>query len=134
MPPDPSPRNSSFPPPRPASSPPPASTRRAASSPPSSPRHEDLNGASGASVRFRPARLDAADIPADLTCRFRCDGILMGPFPVLDLSATGFAVGVSSQALAPGSVLESFELVLGDRPIWAGEAAVVHGTADRIGG
>jgi extracellular factor (EF) 3-hydroxypalmitic acid methyl ester biosynthesis protein len=54
---------------------------------------------------------------------------------VLDLSATGFAVGMSSQpALAPGSVLESFELVLGDRPIWAGEAAVVHGTADRIGG
>ena len=30
-------------------------------------------------------------------------------------------------------MLESFELFLGDRPIWSGEAVVVHENGDRIG-
>jgi hypothetical protein len=54
---------------------------------------------------------------------------------IFDLSTTGFAAGATAQlALAPGSVLESFELLLGDRLVWAGEAVVVHGAAERLGG
>jgi hypothetical protein len=37
-------------------------------------------------------------------------------------------------SLVPGSVLEGFELRLGDQPIWSGDAVVVHGSVDRIGG
>jgi hypothetical protein len=39
---------------------------------------------------------------------------------VLDLSTTGFAAALMSDVLvlAPGSELESFELILGDRVIW----------------
>jgi extracellular factor (EF) 3-hydroxypalmitic acid methyl ester biosynthesis protein len=54
---------------------------------------------------------------------------------VIDLSATGFAAASPSEAVpTPGSVLESFDLLLGDRMIWSGEAVVVHGAADRVGG
>jgi extracellular factor (EF) 3-hydroxypalmitic acid methyl ester biosynthesis protein len=110
------------------------SSRRPSSGPPS-PRHEDLNGASGASVRFRPSRLDGADIPSDLECHFECDGVFVGPLAILDLSAAGFGLARPSQiVLAPGSTLESFELRLGDRTIWTGSAVVVHGSEERVGG
>jgi extracellular factor (EF) 3-hydroxypalmitic acid methyl ester biosynthesis protein len=124
-------------PPRPASAPPP---RRTSSPPSSGPvssiqPHEELSGPTGASARFRPARLDAGDLPADLACRFRCDGASVGPLTVLDLSAAGFSADAPQElALAPGVALESFELLLGDRVIWSGDAAVVHGSAERIGG
>ena len=73
-------------------------------------------------------------MPADLACRFRLDGAFVGPLPVLDLSTVGFAATAPAQlALAPGSVLESFQLLIGERPIWTGEAVVVHGSAERIG-
>src|SRR5260221_9422847 len=126
-------------PPRRSSAPPPL---RSPSSPPSSgpvsstrPRHEDFSGPTGASARFRPERLDAGDLLADVTCRFRCDGASVGPLMVLDLSTAGFSADAPPElALAPGVALESFELLLGDRVIWSGEAAVVHGSAERIGG
>jgi hypothetical protein len=86
-------------------------------------------------VRFRPARLDAALLPAEAGCRFRCDGVFMGPLNLLDLSTTGFAATAPPELLLPpGSVLESFELLLGERPVWTGEAVVVHGSTGRIGG
>lgn len=54
---------------------------------------------------------------------------------MLDLSSVGFAASVPAHlALAPGSVLESFELLIGERPIWTGDAVLVRGSADRIGG
>ncbi len=121
-------RRSSNPPPRRSSNPPP---------PGSSPRpsHQDLVGSTGIGARFRPARINAAELPADLACRFQCDGAFLGPFAVLDLSTVGFAAAARDPlALAPGSVLDSFELTLGDRVIWSGEATVVHGGDDRIGG
>ncbi len=98
------------------------------------PSHEELTGANGASVRFRPARLNAGDLPANLACRFRCDGVFVGPLAVLDLSTAGLAAEAGPQfALPPGSVLESFQLLVGDQPIWTGDAVVVHGSAERIG-
>jgi hypothetical protein len=53
----------------------------------------------------------------------------------MDLSTTGFAAHtLSGLVLAPGTILEAFDLLLGDRPIWSGEAVVVHGGDDRMGG
>ena len=128
----------------PSSSPSPNPSTRSDSSPPPSglrplpsgpPRHEDFNGANGAAVRFRPPRLAAADVPANLACVFRLDGACVGPLAVRDLSTVGFAAAAPTHlALAPGSVLESFQLLIGDRPIWTGEAVLVRGSADRIGG
>jgi extracellular factor (EF) 3-hydroxypalmitic acid methyl ester biosynthesis protein len=110
----------------------PPSRVRPSSAPP--PRHEDLAGASGNAVRFRPARLAAAELPLPLTCRFRCDGAEVGPLPVLDLSTTGFASRAPEDlAFAPGSTLESLELLLDGRTIWTGEAVVVHETTERLG-
>ncbi len=128
---DPSPSSPSEPSTRSDSSPPPSGLRPVPSGPP---RHEDFNGANGAAVRFRPPRLAAADVPANLACVFRLDGVFVGPLPVLDLSTVGFAAAAPAHlALAPGSVLESFQLLIGDRPIWTGEAILVHGSAERIG-
>lgn len=54
---------------------------------------------------------------------------------MLDLSAVGFGIAPPSQiTLAPGSVLDSFELRLGDRTIWTGNAIVVRGGEERLGG
>jgi len=59
----------------------------------------------------------------------------VGPLQVLDLSAAGFAAASPEQvSLPPGSVLESFELLLGERTIWSGDAVVVHLSGERIGG
>lgn len=59
----------------------------------------------------------------------------MGPIPVLDLSTSGFAAKADSQfSLAPGSVLDSFELLLDDLAIWKGDAVVVHDGGERLGG
>jgi hypothetical protein len=103
------------------------------SSPPRS--HPDLLGSAGVSAHFRPARLNAADVPADLACRFQCDGAFVGPLSVLDLSTTGFAAqSLFGLEWAPGTTLESFELLLGDRVVWSGEAVVVHASDDRMGG
>ena len=128
-------RRSSPPPPRPSSEQAPLSTdrpRRFSSAPP--PRHEDFAGASGNAVRFRPARLVASELPVPLTCRFRCEGAPVGPIPVLDLATTGFAASAAGDlALAPGSTLDSLEILVDGRPIWTGEAVVVHETMDRIG-
>ncbi len=74
-------------------------------------------------------------MPADLACRFVCDGTFVGPLVLLDLSAAGFAAAVPPAIVLPeGTVLDSFELLVADRPIWTGEAVVVHGSAGRIGG
>ena len=105
--------------------------------PPSSPprSHPDLLGSVGVSAHFRPARLNAADVPADLACRFQCDGAFVGPLSVLDLSTTGFAAqSLLGLEWAPGTTLESFELLLGERIVWSGEAVVVHASDDRMGG
>jgi extracellular factor (EF) 3-hydroxypalmitic acid methyl ester biosynthesis protein len=54
---------------------------------------------------------------------------------VLDLSASGFATAAPMElAFPPGSVLESFDLLLDARTIWTGEAVVVHGSGERLGG
>jgi extracellular factor (EF) 3-hydroxypalmitic acid methyl ester biosynthesis protein len=98
------------------------------------PSHEDLTGAHGAAVRFRPARLNAGDLPANLICRFRCDGVSFGPLAVLDLGAAGLAAEAGPEAaLAPGSALESFEVLVGEQPIWTGDAVVVHASGERVG-
>jgi extracellular factor (EF) 3-hydroxypalmitic acid methyl ester biosynthesis protein len=115
----------------PDSIPPPQSGSRPSSAPP---RHEDLAGASGNAVRFRAARLTAAELPVSLFCRFVCDGVEIGPLAVLDLATTGFAARAPEDlALAPGSALESFELLVDERPIWKGEAVVVHENTESIG-
>ena len=68
------------------------------------------------------------------SCAFPLDGVFVGPLTVLDLSTVGFAAEPRPHlALAPGSVLESFQLLIGDRPIWTGDAVLVHGSAERIG-
>ncbi len=119
-------------PPRPSADAAPQSRVRPSTVPP--PAHQDLAGASGNAVRFRPARLAAAELPLPLTCRFRCDGVEIGPLAVLDLSSTGFAARASEElALAPGSALESLELLIDGRSVWAGEAVVVHENTERIG-
>jgi extracellular factor (EF) 3-hydroxypalmitic acid methyl ester biosynthesis protein len=124
-------RPSSVPSRRESSSPPPSGRHPISSAPP---RHEDLPGASGSAVRFRPARVNAADLPADLACRFLCEGLLVGPLSVVDLSTAGFAAVTSDAlALAPGSVLEAFELLVGEYVVWTGDAVVVHGNVERIG-
>ncbi len=131
------PSRSSPPPPRypsdrPLASPASGSYPRFSSFPP---RHEDLSGASGAAVNFRPARFDVAAMPVHIACTFRCDGAVVGPIEVLDLSAAGFAALASPDLLlAPGSQLESFELLVAGRAAWVGEASVVHCADGRIGG
>lgn len=86
-------------------------------------------------MRFRPSRLDAAEIPIELACYFAYEGDSVGPLRVLDLSTAGFGVAPPARvALAPGSALESFELRLGNRTIWEGDAIVVHGSEERVGG
>jgi extracellular factor (EF) 3-hydroxypalmitic acid methyl ester biosynthesis protein len=54
--------------------------------------------------------------------------------PILDLSAAGFAAEPSAElVLTPGSTLESFELLVGEHPIWTGEATVVRASENRVG-
>ena len=131
-------RHSSIPP-RPSTiPPPPRSSPRPTSNPPhaaNAPAHADFSGATGTAVRFRPARLLAADLPVDLTCRFRCDAVAHGPYPVLDLGSAGLAAAIADDdsTLEPGASLDELELCLGDRPIWSGAATVVHATPGRIG-
>jgi extracellular factor (EF) 3-hydroxypalmitic acid methyl ester biosynthesis protein len=111
--------------PRPSSRPP---------RPSSPPSHEELVGATGSAVTFRPTRLSAVEVPAELTCSFRCEGVFSASLALIDLSANGFSAAVPPDLLlAPGSVLESLELRLANRCIWSGQAVVVHGSADRIG-
>lgn len=131
-------RPRSYPPVRPSSPPPPRTWPPRPSSPPprSSPpaAHESLYGGTGAGVAFRPARLTAAQLTADLTCSFQCEGEAVGLQGIIDLSTVGFSATLpEGLSLAPGSVLESFELLLGGRPIWSGEAVVVHANAERFG-
>ncbi len=58
----------------------------------------------------------------------------VGPLAILDLSTAGFAATAPSHlTLVPGSALESFQLLIGERPIWTTRAVVVHGSAERIG-
>jgi extracellular factor (EF) 3-hydroxypalmitic acid methyl ester biosynthesis protein len=60
--------------------------------------------------------------------------VFVGPLPVVDLSTAGFsATSPGVLALAPGSVLESLQLLVGEHPIWTGDAVVVHGSLERIG-
>jgi extracellular factor (EF) 3-hydroxypalmitic acid methyl ester biosynthesis protein len=74
-------------------------------------------------------------MPADLACRFRCEGAVVGPLSLFDLSAAGFAATLPPALhVPPGSVLEAFELLVSEQPIWTGEAFVVHGSEGRIGG
>jgi extracellular factor (EF) 3-hydroxypalmitic acid methyl ester biosynthesis protein len=85
-------------------------------------------------VRFRPARLSVAELSVELQCRFHCDGAAMGPLAVLDLGVAGFAADAPSGVdLAPGTALESVELLLGNGVIWTGAATVVHCSPGRIG-
>ncbi|HLK39628.1 MAG TPA: hypothetical protein VKU41_22890 [Polyangiaceae bacterium] len=94
-----------------------------------------MNGATGRGVTFRPTRLDAAELPAPIAYRFRCDDAEVGPLPVLDLSAAGFGgVGPLDATLPPGTILDPFELLMEDQVIWRGSAVIVHGSNERIGG
>jgi extracellular factor (EF) 3-hydroxypalmitic acid methyl ester biosynthesis protein len=96
--------------------------------------HGALHGGSGSGIRFRPARLSGADLPVGLACRFRFEGVTLGPFPVLDLGSFGIALAAPDDpAVAPGSVLEELELVLPDRVIWSGAATIAHVTPGRVG-
>jgi extracellular factor (EF) 3-hydroxypalmitic acid methyl ester biosynthesis protein len=54
---------------------------------------------------------------------------------VLDLSSAGFAAATPPEfSLAPGAVLDSFELLIDEQPVWTGAAVVVHGNPERVGG
>jgi hypothetical protein len=121
---------------QPAQAPPAArSSARPLSSGVSAVVHEELNGAHGFGVHFRPARLTGAAMPADLQCAFRCDGADVGPLPLIDLSAAGFAAACPPGVLIqPGTVLQAFELRLAGQVVWSGEAWVVHGSEGRVGG
>jgi extracellular factor (EF) 3-hydroxypalmitic acid methyl ester biosynthesis protein len=88
----------------------------------------------GVGVRFRAARLTAADLPLDLVCTFTCEGAAVGPLPVIDLGIAGFgATAPESIALPPGTMLEGVQLSLPSRVVWSGTATVVHGSPGRIG-
>ena len=120
-------RRPSIPPPPRRSNPPPGP-----SSPP--PAHADFSGGVGSAIRFRPARVSAADLPADLVCHFRWDGMPVGPLRVLDLGNAGFAVEAPGDlAIVPGSVLEDAELRLHDRVLWSGAATMVQPSPGCIG-
>jgi extracellular factor (EF) 3-hydroxypalmitic acid methyl ester biosynthesis protein len=115
------------------STPPPSGKRPISSIPP---RHEDLQGAAGVAVRFRPERLSVGELRADLACQFVCEGLSLGPLRVLDLSAAGFSAALDPEVgieLAPGSVLESCTLLLRGQAVWGGEAVIVHSSIERIG-
>ncbi len=57
-----------------------------------------------------------------------------GPVSVLDVASAGAAVAApEGTSLPPGSVLEDFEILIGDRAIWSGAATVVHESATRLG-
>lgn len=123
-------RNSSIPPRFPTSRPPPPGPVSGLQA-----QHENFAGANGAAVYFRPPRLNAAAMPGDVTCTFRCEGTAFGPLPLIDLSASGFAASSPPGLLIqPGSVLEGFDVSVAGTPVWSGEAFVVHGDERRIGG
>src|SRR5580658_7720089 len=132
----PTPSRNTPPPPRFTSSDhPPRSSSRVRLVSESAQRHEDFQGASGSAVHFRPVRLDSAAIPGNLACVFRCEGAVIGPVSLIDLSAAGFAaLAPPGVFIPPGSVLERFELLVSDQRVWSGEAFVVHGSENRIGG
>jgi hypothetical protein len=78
--------------------------------------------------------LNAAELAAELTCRAVCEGVEVGPLSVIDVGATGFAaVAPPDDILAPGSTLESLELLVDGVPVWHGEASVVHCDLNRFG-
>jgi hypothetical protein len=61
--------------------------------------------------------------------------VLVGPLSVIDLSSAGFAATAAPQfTIVPGAVLDSFELLVDERPIWTGAAVVIHGNPERVGG
>jgi hypothetical protein len=100
----------------------------------SSRRYADLTGGSGRGVRFRPARLSAAELPDGLACRLRCADADVGPLALLDLGPGGLAVQAPSGGdLHPGSRLEEVERMMRDRVLWSGTATVVHRDASRLG-
>ena len=119
---------------RSSSAPPALSRTSSVPPPPSSPRHIDLSGASGLAVHFRPTRLGPAEVTTDLSCQFRLDGVDGGPYEILDVSTTGFAASVpAGLEVTPGSTLEGVELLLQGRPVWSGEATVIHSVGGRLG-
>lgn len=72
---------------------------------------------------------------AEIGCKFFCEDTAVGPLPLVDLSAAGFAARAPAElVLTPGTQLESFELLLSGRAIWTGEALVVHSAGGHIGG
>ena len=103
--------------------------------PPSIPvREEGFSGARGPAVRFRPTRYTAAELPGELQCRARCKDALIGPLQIVDLGAAGFAAAIpTGVTLPPGTVLHDLELSLDGRPIWSGQAVVVHSDVHRVG-
>ncbi|MGQ0503901.1 MAG: hypothetical protein ACT4TC_01125 [Myxococcaceae bacterium] len=89
-------------------------------------QHEGLMGGAGALVRFRPERMVFSDPTLNVRCRYQLEGKQVGPVPVLDVSAAGIGIGQCPAPLpAPGTNLK-LELLIGDDPVWEGEAAVMH--------
>jgi SAM-dependent methyltransferase len=83
---------------------------------------------------FRPARVSATELAAEIECTFRVDGEPVGPLAVGDLSTVGFsATPPADLTLTPGTILESFELRLRGQALWSGDAAVVHVSRERFG-
>jgi extracellular factor (EF) 3-hydroxypalmitic acid methyl ester biosynthesis protein len=120
-------RPSTIPPRAPSSIPP-----RPASGYP--PPEENLFGAAGSSIRFRPTRLNAAELGAKLTCMAVCEGAELGPLAIIDVGTTGFAaVSPDGEGLTPGSTLASLSFLVDGAVVWSGEAIVVHCDLGRFG-
>ena len=68
-----------------------------------------------------------------LTCIAICDGVIVGPFGVIDVGATGFAATFSEEMLSPGTNLDALELMVDGKIVWNGAAVVVHCDLDRFG-
>ncbi len=98
--------------------------------------HADLMGGARA-LRYRPQRLQADELNADISCRIVLNGARIGPLPVLDLSATGLAIDPRGRTVVPpGKPVRRIEIDYRGKTIWEGRAEVVYqvaGPPERMG-
>ena len=88
--------------------------------------HADLLGAPEY-LPFRPRRLLTADLNYQVVCRGKVENSLFGPFPVIDISATGLAMDLDDQTtLPPGTSIDELELLFRDSVFWQGSATSVY--------